>query len=116
VTKAERDYLAAVAALGCCVCPEPDTPAHVHHYKGLGGYFEGEDDGGEFISITLKGSCTGKKAPYWETFPLCPAHHTQGGYGTAIHDGIVAWEAEHVKRQWKLVKKTQGALGWEPPG
>jgi len=98
---AKSHHYAAVAGLGCVIC---GAPAEVHHYKGLGG---------EFPGITIKGSCMGKKAPYWETFPLCPIHHTHGGVSVAIHAGILSWEAAHGRRQWEFVKQAQEGIGWK---
>ena len=74
--KAEKDYLDRVASLGCIVCRNlghGETPAHVHHIR------------------TGKGM--GQRASNYETIPLCPTHHQQGGHGVAIHAGQKTWEA-----------------------
>ena len=76
-TAAEQRHMGAVAALGCIVCRNlghEDTPAHVHH----------------LLSHTM-----GKRSPHTSTIPLCAYHHTQGGYGHAIHAGKQAFEARH---------------------
>lgn len=74
--KAEKDYLDRVASLGCIVCRNlghGETPAHVHHIR------------------TGKGM--GQRASNYETIPLCPTHHQNGGHGVAIHAGQKTWEA-----------------------
>ena len=74
--KAEREYLNRVVSLGCIVCKNlgyGETPAHVHHIR------------------TGKGM--GQRASNYETIPLCPAHHQNGGHGVAIHAGQKTWEA-----------------------
>lgn len=58
-TRAERDWMDAIADLGCIVCHLEmgfDTPAEIHHLDG-------------------------KKKPgaHLRSIPLCPAHH-RGGY------------------------------------
>lgn len=74
--KSERDYLNRVASLGCIACRNlghGETPAHIHHIR------------------TGKGM--GQRASNYETIPLCPTHHQQGGHGVAIHAGQKTWEA-----------------------
>lgn len=74
--KAEREYLNRVVSLGCIVCKNlghGETPAHVHHMR------------------TGKGM--GQRASNYETIPLCPTHHQNGGHGVAIHAGQKTWEA-----------------------
>lgn len=102
MTAAERRHYDAVVADGCVIC---EMPAEVHHYKGLGGKFDG---------IIIDGSCMGKKAPYWESFALCPWHHRQGGIGEAIEDGVLSWEGQPGRlKQWEYVKQTQKDLNWK---
>ncbi|QTD88778.1 MULTISPECIES: Ref family recombination enhancement nuclease [Burkholderia cepacia complex] len=65
-TKAERDYMGRVAALGCAVCRRlglGDTPAIVHHQRTGQGW---------------------GRASNYRTVPLCPPHHQFSGYG--VHD------------------------------
>ena len=65
-TKQEREHLQAVVDLGCIACAKLgiyDSPAEIHHIKG------------KFRM--------GRKASHFETIPLCPAHHRNGG--TSYH-------------------------------
>ena len=74
--KAEKEHLDRVAGLGCIVCRNlghGETPTHVHHIR------------------TGKGM--GQRASNYETIPLCPVHHQNGGYGVAIHAGQKTWES-----------------------
>ena len=71
-TKAEREYLGQVAALGCVICK---APANVHHM--------------------LAGAGMGQRSSHFDTFPLCPDHHQNGGLGVAIHAGVKTWEEKH---------------------
>jgi len=76
-TKAEREHLSEVAALGCIVCRNAghhDTPAEIHHIRAGQGL---------------------KRATHYETIPLCPYHHRTGGYGVALHAGRIAFEKMH---------------------
>lgn len=77
-TKAEREYMGSVAALGCVACMNlghQGTPAEIHHL--------------------LNGKGVGQRAAHERTIPLCPWHHRNGGPGNAIHSGIKTWEASH---------------------
>lgn len=69
-TKAERQHMNRVAALGCWVCRcqgNEGTPAALHHIKaGITG--------------------VGLKASHWRILPLCGIHH-QYGDGTETHGG-----------------------------
>ena len=90
--KSQRKYLDAVASLGCVVCRNLGygaTPAHVHHIR------------------TGKGM--GQRASNYETIPLCPTHHQQGGHGVAIHAGQKTWEAIHGT-ELELLKQVQEEL------
>ena len=54
-TKAERDHMGAVAALGCVVCRNlgfVDSPAEIHHVR--------------------TGQGMGQRASNYEVIPLCP--------------------------------------------
>lgn len=70
--KAEREHMDKVAELGCVVC---GWTAEVHHItSGVG---------------------MGQRASNYETIPLCPTHHRNGGLGVAIHAGKKTWESKH---------------------
>lgn len=90
-TKAERDHMGAVAAMGCVVCRNLGfgaTPAEVHH---------------------IGNGALGKKASNYETIALCPSHHRNGGYGVAVHAGRKAFEANYgTERQ--LLEQTRSEL------
>lgn len=58
MTKAEKDHLSRIAALGCIACfvqETPGTPAEIHHPRA--------------------GTGAGRKAGHLQAIPLCPAHH-----------------------------------------
>lgn len=74
-TKAEKQHLDRVAAMGCIVCLDrgiEDSPAEIHHI--------------------LRGTGMGQKSSHYETLPLCHRHHRTGPRGTAIHAGLAIWE------------------------
>lgn len=76
--KAEREHLNRVAELCCIACRNAglgETPAEIHHIR--------------------VGQGRGQRASDYDTIPLCPFHHRQGGHGNAIHAGQQAWEAVH---------------------
>ena len=62
----------AVAALGCLIC---GAGAEVHHIRS--------------------GQGQGQRASHFETLPLCPLHHREGGMGVAFHAGTRTWQAIH---------------------
>lgn len=68
-TKAEKEHMNRVAELGCIICHQP---TELHHPRFLAGM--------------------GQKSSNYDVIPLCPLHHRTGGYGTAIHAGIKAFE------------------------
>ena len=71
MSKATRDHLAKVAALGCVVCRNEglgDSPAHAHH---------------------INCHAMARKASDFETIPLCHPHH-QAADGTATFQGHIA--------------------------
>lgn len=85
-TKAERDHMGRVAALGCIIC---GLPASVHHITtGVG---------------------MGQRASHYETIPLCRFHHQDGGHGVAIHAGKKTWEAK-FGTELALLEKVRGIL------
>ena len=90
-TKAERDHMGAVAALGCIVCRNLGfgaTPAEVHH---------------------IGNGALGKKASNFETIPLCDAHHRNGGHGVAVHAGRKTFEARYGTER-ELLEQTRREL------
>lgn len=65
-TAAEREHLAAVARMGCCLCIHLDfgpTPAEVHHVRARHGW---------------------GRSGHFATIPLCPTHHR--GQPGGVHD------------------------------
>lgn len=90
-TKAERDHMGAVAALGCVVCRNlgfGETPAEVHH---------------------IGNGTLGKKASNFETIPLCEIHHRNGGHGVAVHAGRKTFEARYGTER-ELLEQTRREL------
>lgn len=90
-SKAERDRLSAVVALGCIACDDmgfPDSPAEVHHQLG-----QGRDNN--------------------KVIPLCPTHHRHGGFGVAIHDGTKTWETIYGTQE-SLVARVNQRIGVVP--
>lgn len=58
MTKAEKQHLDRVQALGCMACRlmgYRDTPAEIHHPRA--------------------GTGAGRKASHFDAIPLCPNHH-----------------------------------------
>jgi hypothetical protein len=78
--------MAAVAALGCIVCGNHAT---VHHIR--------------------KGCGMGQRASHYDTIPLCPTHHQNGGFGVAIHAGQREFENNFGSEE-KLLEETRGRL------
>ena len=90
-TKAEREHMVAVAALGCIVCRNlgfSASPAEVHH---------------------IGNGTLGKKASNFETIGLCPTHHRNGGHGVAVHAGRKAFEANFGTER-ELLEQTRREL------
>jgi Recombination enhancement, RecA-dependent nuclease len=90
-TRAEREYMGRVAALGCAVCRRlglGETPAVVHHQRtGTGAM----------------------RAPHYYTAPLCPPHHQFSGYG--LHDmGRPQFEEMYGFSEVDLVQETRQTL------
>lgn len=76
-TKAEREYMGHVAALGCYLCRHlgyGPTPAQVHHLR--------------------EGQGMAQRASNWLTVPLCDKHHANSS-----QDGI-----HGQRRAWKLAR------------
>ena len=90
-TKAEREHMGAVAAMGCIVCRNLGlgaSPAEVHH---------------------IGNGTLGKKASNFETIGLCPIHHRHGGHGVAVHAGRKAFEANFGTER-ELLEQTRREL------
>ena len=85
-TKAEREHMAAVAALGCIISGQP---AEVHHIAGHG-----------------------VRASHYETIPLSPWHHRNGPVGEAVHSGRRSFEARYGTER-ELLAETNRRLGIE---
>jgi len=51
------------------------------------------------------------KAYKSDTFCLCHRHHTSGGKGIAIHDGVETWEQIHGSQDY-FIKLTQERLNF----
>jgi hypothetical protein len=79
-TQAEKDHMGAVAELPCCVCGR--IGVHVHHIGNQG-----------------------MRASAYQTIPLCPFHHMDGGFGDAVHQGRRTWESRHGTEK-ELLSKT----------
>jgi len=93
--KAEREHLTRVAELGCVACRNAglgETPAEIHHIRA--------------------GQGRGQRASDYDTIPLCPWHHRQGGHGKAIHAGQQAWE-EKFGTELELLAQVRSELGVE---
>lgn len=65
-----KQYLSAVADLGCIVCRRPAAIHHIRHGMGMA-----------------------QRSGFLFTLPLCPDHHQHGGHGVAFHAGRKTWEA-----------------------
>lgn len=91
-TKAEKEHLGRVAALGCIVCRHAETPfmaAEVHHIR--------------------QGAGMGRRNSHFETIPLCPMHHRTGGYGVAFHAGPKVWQ-ELYGTERELLEEVKGLI------
>jgi len=91
-TRLEREHMGRVAALGCIVCEDlgyPGSPACVHHIHKQG------------LSI---------RANHFDTIPLCPTHHQNGGFGVAIHAGRKTWESIYGTEE-ELLARVKERLG-----
>lgn len=91
-TKAEKQYYAKVARLGCMLC------------KKLG--YETQDVGCELHHIR-RGNIPRNQAP---VIGLCPAHHS--GSNTSIHGmGRKRFEREYAITEEELLEQTKELLG-----
>lgn len=89
-TKAEKEHMGKVAALGCICCKlhhHVFTEAQVHHATGL------------------KYRSFGKKASNFDVLPLCHTHH-QGSFGIH-HLGMRTWEGMFGSQEYLLAVVNQ---------
>ena len=86
-TAKEKAHLSRVAALGCIVC---GAQAQVHHIRA-----------GRGMAL---------RASHYDTIPLCPPHHTTGGYGVAIHSGQKEFEKRYGTER-ELLSQVRAELG-----
>lgn len=85
-TRAEREHMGRVAELGCCICK---MPAEIHHITaGIG---------------------MGQRAGNFDTIPLCPRHHRNGGFGVAVHAGIKTWQ-DRYGTEMEMLRQTRELL------
>ncbi len=87
-TLAEREHMALIAQMPCCICNQ--WPVHVHHLPGQG-----------------------LKPSGFFTIPLCPFHHMDGGYGEAVHQGRRKWESNFGTTEKELHKKVTAQLAFK---
>lgn len=90
-TKAEREHMRRVAALGCIACKNlgyDETPAEIHH-------------------ITT-GTGMGQRASHFETIPLCWNHHSAQGQD-GFHKYPETWQMKHG-RELDLLEQVRGML------
>jgi hypothetical protein len=72
----EKKHYDKLSQIGCIVCHRLGfgyTMPHIHHIRhGVG---------------------MAQRSHYLMAIPLCPLHHTNGGYGVALHAGQKTFEA-----------------------
>ncbi|WP_330925018.1 Ref family recombination enhancement nuclease [Candidatus Sororendozoicomonas aggregata] len=86
-TQEEKNYMHAVARLGCICCRNTlfkATPAQVHHKR--------------------KGIGKGQRASHFDTMPLCPDHHLYGS--DAVHKNYTAFVARYGTEE-ALIEQTR---------
>ena len=87
-----KKHMARVAELGCIVCRNTGygySIAEVHHIR--------------------EGAGMGKRASNFDTIPLCPNHHRNGGHGIAFHAGKRTWQ-ELYGTESELLEQVKGLL------
>lgn len=76
MTKAEKQHYDKLSQIGCIVCLREGhgySQPHIHHIRhGVG---------------------MAQRSHYLMAIPLCPLHHLNGSYGTALHAGQKAFES-----------------------
>jgi len=85
-TKAESQHMSIVASLNCLICK---SPAQIHH----------------------TGTHLGGGRDHSKVIPLCALHHTNGGYGVALHAGKAYWESLYGTEE-DLLKQVDSMLEW----
>lgn len=88
-TKAEKEYLSQVAALGCLIC---QSPAEIHHIRSNMGL--------------------GRRNSHFMVLPLCPTHHRTGGHGIAFHAASKIWQ-DRYGTETELLNKVHEMLELE---
>lgn len=76
-TKAEKQWLAKVADIGCIACYNmgcPGTPAQIHHIRS--------------------GCGSGQRASNYRVLPLCVNHHSAQGVD-GFHKHPKTWQEKH---------------------
>jgi hypothetical protein len=89
----ERKHYGRLNQLGCIVCLRLGhgyNEPHIHHIR--------------------RGAGMGQKSVYTDAIPLCPLHHTNGGYGVAFHSGKKAFESKYGS-ETELLEYTNKVLG-----
>lgn len=102
-TKAEKEFMSQIAALGCIVDVEVidhytgfvekvrcEMPAEIHHPRGDVGMSQ--------------------RAAHEEGLPLCHKHHRTGGFGVAFHAGKGVWQKTFGTEK-ELLEKRNILLG-----
>jgi hypothetical protein len=92
MTKDEKKYLSKLVDIGCIICyrnGHPQTPAEVHHVRGLG------------LGM-------GVRSGHYDTIPLCPSHHrgNDGYHGM----GRKAFERKYQITEIDLLVQVKGLL------
>lgn len=81
MTKDEKKYLSKLVDIGCIICYRngyPQTPAEVHHVRGLG------------LGM-------GVRSGHYDTIPLCPTHHRG-------NDGYHGMGRKAFERKWQVTE------------
>lgn len=83
-TKAEKQYMDAVANLGCLIS---SRPAELHHPR----------------------FCVGmsQRASNWLVIPLAPEYHRQGSYGQCVHNGYEEFRKNYFSEEEMLTMVIQ---------
>ena len=77
----DKQYMSMVASLGCIICGQA---ANLHHPRFAAGLAQRASD-----RLVI---------------PLCPWHHQDGPWGTALHKGQENFEKQHGSEQELLAK------------
>ena len=88
MTAEGKRWIAAVVALGCCVCQtdEDVVPHHVTSWYAIDPEIDREPD---------------KRRSDYRVLALCARHHNMGNRGEAIEVSAQAWEENHgTQRDW----------------